>query len=323
MGSGSAPSASASTSSSTSSTGSDAPSSPPPPSKPTLTFYPAYCNPASPTWDTWVKLSAHDVHHTLQPRAGYTTSTSTSNTSPTSLQNLPTLFYLNHPIRLIQIVGVVVALDEFNARLWLLTLDDGSGETIEAVCAKSPQPQQSQRDTTTSTTIPGQSRHKPEDPTVDRDALVRETALSNLSIGTIIQAKGSITTFRSTRQLNLLRLTIIPNTATETLHIEARTRTLLTILCKPWTVSPEQQAKLLQRAQGVDEEGRRRRLRLRDRERRQAEREERYARRIEREYEVEERERERAGEKVREAGVRLARAREEMRRQGGVSRTNL
>ena len=40
-------------------------------------------------------------------------------------------FYLNHPIRFVRIVGVVVAIDDINLKYSALTLDDGSGATVE------------------------------------------------------------------------------------------------------------------------------------------------------------------------------------------------
>jgi Telomere regulation protein Stn1 len=239
-----------------------------------------------------VKLTAHDIHHVLQARPGY----SDFGHSHSYTEGL-VLFYLNHPIQLVQVVGVVVALDEYNEIFWLFTVDDGSGETIEVTC---PKPAKTQEQV-----VDGDRATAKDKPAGDEDEINRLAVLAKIDIGSVVQAKGSIGTFRGVRKMQLKRLAIVPNTHAEMLLIEARTKTLATTLSKPWVVSPANQKSLLEDAQGDVRVEKTRAIRLRDRERRRGEREMRHAQKIAKEYEHEERERQKAAEKAREAGRSL------------------
>ncbi|KAK4691823.1 hypothetical protein P7C71_g5261, partial [Lecanoromycetidae sp. Uapishka_2] len=81
----------------------------------TLTFYPAYCFSLSPTYNTWARLTAADVH-ALHERPGF--------------EGQKLYFHLNHPIKWVRLVGVIVAF-EILPTLWIMILDDSSGATIE------------------------------------------------------------------------------------------------------------------------------------------------------------------------------------------------
>ncbi len=101
-----------------------------------LTFYPAYAFTASETWSKWVKLTAHDIHHVLKPHEKYAETTTTlahpdTGTHHNHRDAALLLFYLNHPIQFVQVVGVVVAFDEYFEKFWLFTIDDSSGATID------------------------------------------------------------------------------------------------------------------------------------------------------------------------------------------------
>ncbi|KEF51653.1 uncharacterized protein A1O9_12288 [Exophiala aquamarina CBS 119918] len=271
-----------------------------------LTFYPAYCFKASETYTKWVKLTARDIHSTLKPHSKYNEVTTDSGERGGLL-----LFYLNHPIQFVQVVGVVVVFEEYFEKFWLFTLDDSSGATLDVCCPKPEKkanegggklgshvnkaPRRSvgeQQATDSARTCDN------EDPDVVAQRSLHAT-LARLDIGTVVQAKGIITTFRSVRQLELIRLSIIPTTSHELSLISSRSQFLASTLSKAWAVSPQKQKALLLEAQG-EHEGKNERERKR-RERRELlrEREERHARRIRRQYEREEHERKKSSEQAR------------------------
>jgi len=129
--------------------------------------------------------------------------------------------------------------------------------------------------------------------------------LSTLSIGTVVQAKGTLSTFRSVRQLTLLRLGIIPDTTNEMALISSRTSFLNSTLSKHWLLTEGEQKKLYQEAQGEREEQHNRAAKRRKRDAKRREREERHARLIREEYEMEEQKRKRGAKEARSAGETL------------------
>jgi len=266
-----------------------------------LTFYPAYCNRASPTWFTWVKITAHDVHHVLQSRPGYT------NTAGTNVRGgnehhppaLP-LFYLNHPIQFVQVVGVVVNFEDYFEKFWLFTLDDSSGATIDVTCRK-PVVKKSEA-ANTQDMISAKTDHDSEE---DRDLASLHALLPTLAIGTVVQAKGTVTTFRSTRQLHLIRLSLVRTSTDELQLISSRTKFLASTLSKPWVVPPSVQTRLLKEAQGEIENQSARAKRYQLRQVKKRAWESRHAREIAEEYAREEAERHKAAEMARRAGEAL------------------
>src|SRR4051794_21105059 len=117
------------------------------PANPQLSFYPVYCHKASRTYFTWVKLTASDIHHRLRSRPGFVNHNISyqrqHSHSPTSL-----LFYLNHPIQFVCVVGIVVGFDD-HERFWLFTVDDSSGATIDVTCRKPENVKGQNEDTST------------------------------------------------------------------------------------------------------------------------------------------------------------------------------
>lgn len=292
-----------------------------------LTFYPAYCHPSSPTWDTWVKLTAHDVHHALRPhpRRQDLISSIPGAHFHHDPATFPTLYYLNHPIQFVQLVGVVVSYEIYHARFWLFSLDDSSGETIEVICPKPPdlQPQpgeatEAEQDGVLNPFAPvddeeeekeKQTTHITEEPDPDpeetQQQVILRAVMGTLDIGTVVQAKGTISHFRNTPQLSLKRLKVLRSTAEELRLIDGRSRFLESVLSRPWVVAAPEQRRLLMRASGEDEALERLAAHRRDKERRRQEREKRHADRIARQYAREEKEREAMANKARGAGISL------------------
>ncbi|KAL4978507.1 hypothetical protein BDW66DRAFT_14857 [Aspergillus desertorum] len=257
--------------------------------KPHLPLYPAFCFRASPTHFAWVKMGAADVHR-LTRRLEY------------GEQGL--FFYQNHPIRFVNLVGIIVARVDVPRRT-ILTLDDNTGATVDIVVLKND---------SSSIPIAATAEHNSRnDAGVDkRNGRQKEMHLTPstqtpiditpLQPGKLFQVKGTLSTFRSTNQIQLERFFPVPNTKAEMRFVEARMRFLVEVLSVPWVLEEGDIEKLRMLA---DEEERRieeEQARRRRRARKQAEREERERRRVEKLWEQEEVIRGIEGRAAREAG---------------------
>ena len=124
--------------------------------------------------------------------------------SPDSLgQNL--YFHLNHPIKWIRLVGVIVALDVYPTR-WIALLDDSSGATIEITCARpAPAPTAHNANATSRTgdsTVPSGLDASSKGVT----AMGLDVDLSGVDIGIVVKVKGGVRSFRDERQMSLERI---------------------------------------------------------------------------------------------------------------------
>lgn len=296
-----------------------------------LTFYPAYTFKASATWSKWVKLTAADIHTALKPHSKYSEVTTTlqpngkeagTGNSYRRRDDAPLLlFYLNHPIQFVQVIGVVVSVEEYFEKFWLFTLDDSSGATIDVTCRKPEKEQRQEEDNPglhisgvnpiqdgTEKTVKSNSKPQSQLDTQDDEATeeqLLQSTLSTLQIGTVVQAKGTLRTFHSVRQLALLRLNVIPSTTHEMALISSRSQFLSSALSHPWTLGAAEQEKLQEEAHGERDRERERARKRRKRDSKRKKREERHARQIRDVYEREEEERRRAAEEARAAGEAL------------------
>lgn len=264
-----------------------------------LPFYPAYCYRSSPTWFVWVKLTCFEVHNILQPGPTH------AQTYTSGRNSHPTLFYLNHPIQYVQLTGVVVAIEEYHEHMFLITLDDSSGSTIDVVLRK-PRKQQEQDNAVgmkPAASIAGGAATAISEEEAETMALL--STLSNLEMSSSIRVKGTISTFRSSRQLNLLRLTILADTTAELLQNAARTSFYSSVLSKPWVLTQSKQEKLLKLEQGDKANESKNEKKRRERKQKSLEREKRHAIVIVKEFEAEEVERERAAAKAKRDGLRV------------------
>ncbi|KIW34541.1 uncharacterized protein PV07_01318 [Cladophialophora immunda] len=289
-----------------------------------LTFYPAYAFKASATWLKWVKLTCLDIHTVLQRHEKYsqvTTSIAVEGNDPHARQRDPPLllFYLNHPVQFVQVIGVVVTLEDYFEKFWLFKIDDSSGAVIDVTC---PKPEEKQGELGARPSNPGtrratetvkqqldpRSKSRPkfhpasgEDGEATEEEQLQDT-LSLLDIGTTVQAKGTLTTFRSTRQLSLLRLDILPTTTHEMALIASRTQFLSSTLSRPWVLTREEQRKLRDEAQHERADDIERAKKRKTRETKRRDREERHRQIIEKEYEKEEIQRQKEGQEARKWG---------------------
>ena len=284
-----------------------------------LMLYPAYTHPASATYFKWVNLTAHEIHHCLQHHNGYTHSW--QSVGYRTYRDEPLLlFYLNHPIQFVQVVGVVVNLEKWFEWFWLFTIDDGSGSTIDVVCRKpeKQKPQQQYGDTD-------------EDKRVEEQEILRlsEDVGRAVSIGAILQVKGTVTSFQrrqalentlkvaskheaATRQITLARLVVVHDTNQELALIAARNKLHQDVLTKPWQLTKKEQQKLYRKAAGDVEKKKTHAKKLVEKRKQAHEEEHKDEEAIAAEYEMEEKSREDEAAKARQAGedlkLRLLRA---------------
>lgn len=268
-----------------------------------LVFYPAFCFKASPTHFAWVKMAAVDVHR-LKKRPGF------------EGQNI--YFYLNHPIRFVCLVGLIVARTDVYKRT-ILTLDDSSGSTIEIAVLK---PEQS----TPEGTEQGQQQHhrhhhqgskaQPQ-PIIETHVTATDKTyldISSLVPGTLVKVKGTLSTFRSGMQLNLERFFPVPDTNAEMQFLDQRIRFLVEVLWVPWVLSEDEIAQLRTEAEEEQERLEEEQDRIRRRHRKRVEREERDQRRIQKLWEREERLREKEAASCQAAGRKIMRELETRKR---------
>ncbi|KAL2437178.1 hypothetical protein ABEF95_016695 [Exophiala dermatitidis] len=243
------------------------------------------------------------------------------------------LFYLNHPIQFVQVVGVVVVFEDYFEKFWLFTVDDGSGATIDVACRKPEKEKQNHNlplrssynapynnnnksagagmegkskttitSASTATEIEGAAGNDKDDANADAEKLLLHATLSKLHVGAVVQAKGTLSTFRSVRQLTLLRLTVLPDTAHEMALIASRTAFCKSTLSKPWVLSAHELKSLSGEAQDEKDQGQRRAARRRERLKRLEQREQRHAIHIREQYEADEKRRLKAANAARRAG---------------------
>lgn len=183
-------------------------------------IYPKRYFDASPTWFQWNKLTAADVH-ALREEPGF------------EGQNI--YFHLNHPIRFVRLVGVVVEIDITpGAKHILISLDDSSGACIEI---KTSFRNVNEHDRT----------EYPSNTLVDSlDVIVKlghPIVLINkqrVELGTVINVKARLDSFRKQRQLVPELLRIVGSTNKETKAWSETAEWKRDVLSKPWVLRQEQ-----------------------------------------------------------------------------------
>ncbi|MCJ1472129.1 hypothetical protein MMC13_000776 [Lambiella insularis] len=223
-----------------------------------LTFYPAYCFSSSPTFNTWTKLTAADVH-ALKEREGF--------------EGQKTYFHLNHPIRWVRLVGVIVAFDATDYR-WILHLDDSSGATIEVTCPRERMPLS--KSTTVDATVPAANTGSSGYNCKARTLTGVEIDLSNIDVGSVVKVKGGVGVFRGEKQITLERISIIRSTTEEAVAWKELHVFRSNVLSIPWSITAEEERKLKEEADGT-------KLRAEEKLRRRAHREAKELKRKQRE----------------------------------------
>jgi len=291
-----------------------------------LTFYPAYCHKASPTYFQWVKLTTHDIHYSLRHHEGYLHSWITQQMCSHYRDVPQLLFYKNHPIQFVQVIGIVVSLEEYFEKFWLFTIDDSSGATIDVICQKPNKDKMAAQKYKSDT-----SEHEKEEDTEIQNS--SDQVAAEVDVGAILQVKGTITLFQRnnylnkaapfishanrtkqqvapkqeapTRQITLQRLAVVHDTNKEVALIAARTKFYDGVLNKPWSLTKQEQGKLHRKALGEVEHKRKRVRRHAEKGKQVKDEEARDAEAILREYAEEERARESEAAEARAAGEAL------------------
>jgi hypothetical protein len=147
-------------------------------------------------------------------------------------------FHLNHPIRYVRLVGAVVAIDDINLRYTVLTLDDGSGATIELKIVRTIPADKNPVDTSSKTEVDNVhviSRLGVFEVTVDGQPL---------DIGSVIKAKATISEFRGVKQLEMKRVSIVTTTDEEARAWTETAAFKQKVLSKPWHISSSEHKKI-------------------------------------------------------------------------------
>ncbi|KAF2003608.1 hypothetical protein P154DRAFT_543685 [Amniculicola lignicola CBS 123094] len=191
--------------------------------EPAYQRYPAYCFRASPTYNTWVKLTAADVQ-ALRSEQEY--------------RSQHIYFHLNHPIRFVRLVGVIVAIDDITTRYTNLTIDDGSGANVELKIVRL-------------TPDVYNSVESPSNTVVDNvDVITRpgifKVAVDGrpLDLGTVIKAKGTLAEFRGNKQLELKRISIVDTTDEEAQAWSEAAEFKRDVLSIPWRITSAEHKKI-------------------------------------------------------------------------------
>ncbi|KAI1768594.1 hypothetical protein GGR53DRAFT_382406 [Hypoxylon sp. FL1150] len=169
-----------------------------------LVYYPAYCFHLSPTINRWCPFRAVDIQG-LECRPGF------------EADNV--FFSLNHPIRWVRVVGVVVAIDEYYGRR-IYTVDDSTGECIE--CSLDvPKPVDGARQDISKATTTNPTEAAP---------------YSDIDVGMVIDVKGSTKIFRDQKQINIQKLQRVRSTNQEVQFWNKIRDFRRDVLDRPWVL---------------------------------------------------------------------------------------
>lgn len=181
-------------------------------------IYPRRYFDASPTWFAWNNLTAQDVVN-LRTQPGF--------------EGQQIYFHLNHPIKFVRLVGLVVDIEVKAGKYIVISLDDGSGSCLEVKTSFRQVKEDDRAKYPSNTIVDNFDVHvRLGLPTLHIDKQAVE-------IGDVIKVKGTIDTFRNTRQLKLERISTVKDTSAE---VRAWTETAnwkRDVLSKPWVLTKE------------------------------------------------------------------------------------
>ena len=201
-------------------------------------FYPRELWQHSLVYNSFVKLFIADIHAL---RYIPTEGPALLPFAPNLLDTVDSVrFWLNYPIRWIQVVGIIVALTQKEKadiilcfsfqKVWLTEVDDASGETIELVVQ--------------------QQEHRAMMPDRDDEEFQarlwkRRRKAGRIEVGDLIKVKGELLEKWKVRRLNVMKLGTVPrgseviedivtNQNVETKAWEERVEFKTNVLSKPW-----------------------------------------------------------------------------------------
>ena len=171
-------------------------------------------------------------------------------------QNL--YFHLNHPIKWIRLVGLIVTFD-IHPNRFVMILDDSSGSTIEITCGrKTPPPKSNATDMQTQEDHTTRSIRAPvtqsEADTKGLTATGYDVNLHGIDIGSVVKVKGGIGDFRGQRQILLERISVVRTTTEEVAAWAENTAFRRDVLDRPWFLSEDEHTIAKRKAEGLDRE---------------------------------------------------------------------
>lgn len=192
---------------------------------------------ASPTWFAWNNLTAQDVAN-LRTEPGF--------------EGQQIYFHLNLPIKFVRLVGLVVDIEVKGGKYILISLDDSSGSCIEIKTSLRQVREDDDAEYPSNTIVDSLDIHVK----LGLPALYIDKQL--IEIGDVIKAKGTIDTFRNTRQLKLERMSIVKDTGAEVKAWAETAKWKRDVLSKPWVLTKEKRNE-------IDEQIRQNRIKERER----------------------------------------------------------
>jgi hypothetical protein len=140
-------------------------------------------------------------------------------------------FHLNHPIRYVRLVGVVVAIDDINQNYTVLTIDDGSGKNIEVKIVRlNPE---------IYNPVKSPSNTMIDNVNVISQCGVFEVMVDQqpLDIGTVVKAKCTIFELWGRKQLEMKRVWVVTDTNEEAQAWAETAAFKQEVLATPWHIS--------------------------------------------------------------------------------------
>lgn len=214
--------------------------------KPAL--YPRYCFHLSPTANAWCFFQTSELFE-LDEKDGFNGAEFllekySSYILLTILLGEGLYFFRNLPIKWVRIVGVVVAIDEFNG-FRAYTIDDSSGVCIEAMISLS-----APTGDLTSNAAPTGRLAQP------------ATPYDHIDVGSVVDVKGALTTFREIRQMKVEKMTCLRGTAAEMKLWGKRAAFRRDVLEKPWVVQEKILRKCRKEAERSEAEAERKKTKV-------------------------------------------------------------
>ncbi|KAJ9165651.1 hypothetical protein NKR19_g235 [Coniochaeta hoffmannii] len=194
-------------------------------------IYPQYCFHLSPTIEKWCRFRARDIHGL---------------TSHRGFEGQDLYFHLNHPVKWVQVAGVVVAIDEFYGKR-SYTIDDSSGATIE--CLLNVPKQNANLAAIGATAADGTADGKDksgnkvktdsaEDATTRED--VKPVIDGDIDVGDILLVKGHVTVFRNNKQIRVYKISHLRCTEEEVQFWKKMAEFYGEVLSKPWSLTEKE-----------------------------------------------------------------------------------
>lgn len=159
-----------------------------------------------------------------------------------------------------------MAIDDINTKYTVLTIDDGSGAVLELKIVRIVPAELNAVDTSSNTTISNLdiiSRPGTFDVIIDGQTI---------EIGTIVKAKGTVSEFRSIKQLDLKRIQVIASTNEEAKAWAETAEYKKKYLSVPWRLTVADHTRIKNKIRFIEEQENEYRKRKADHEAKRAER---------------------------------------------------